>query len=121
MDLAATKDAIPPNVEALTDVARDIQYYAEGKGGFPFFQVQGFNKDGLLLRSVKVQVTNEPSLPVSLLLVEIGSNDQKFRLDFDTGSSDLWVPDSTCKTKRVAFNRATSTSFKPVKGKFQIR
>ncbi|GJJ73724.1 hypothetical protein EMPS_06082 [Entomortierella parvispora] len=77
----ASAEASPRNIETLTDVARDIQYYAE---------------------------------------VEIGSNDQKFRLDFDTGSSDLWVPDSTCTTKRVTFNRATSTSFKSVKGKFQI-
>ncbi|KAF9576393.1 hypothetical protein EC968_008688 [Mortierella alpina] len=68
-------------VETLTDVARDIQYYAE---------------------------------------VEIGSDMQKVRLDFDTGSSDLWIPDSTCKTTCAKFNRETSTTFQPVKGKFQI-
>ncbi|KAF9130097.1 Vacuolar protease A [Mortierella sp. 14UC] len=71
----------PLYYEALTDVARDVQYYAE---------------------------------------VEIGSNMQKFRLDLDTGSSDLWVADITCKTRRRRFIKANSTTFKPVKGKFQI-
>ncbi|KAF9940635.1 hypothetical protein BGZ65_006478 [Modicella reniformis] len=81
MDNTPTPNVSPPYVEKLTDVARDIQYYAE---------------------------------------VEIGSDNQRMLLDFDTGSSDLWVPDSTCMTRRVTFNRATSTTFKPMKGKFQI-
>ncbi|KAF9902080.1 hypothetical protein EC991_005286 [Linnemannia zychae] len=71
----------PLYYEALTDVARDVQYYAE---------------------------------------VEIGSNMQKFRLDLDTGSSDLWVADITCRTRRRRFIKANSTTFKPIKGKFQI-
>ncbi|KAF9542608.1 Vacuolar protease A [Mortierella hygrophila] len=71
----------PLYYEALTDVARDVQYYAE---------------------------------------VEIGSNMQKFRLDLDTGSSDLWVADITCRTRRRRFVKANSTTYKPVAGKFQI-
>ncbi|KAF9989789.1 hypothetical protein BGZ75_004966 [Mortierella antarctica] len=83
MDAASNTTATEEEayVETLTDVARDIQYYAE---------------------------------------VEIGSDMQKVRLDFDTGSSDLWIPDSTCKTSCAKFNRETSTTFQPVKGKFQI-
>jgi len=34
MDIPSTK-ANPPNVETLTDVARDIQYYAEGTSPVP--------------------------------------------------------------------------------------
>ncbi|KAF9192857.1 hypothetical protein BGZ51_004620 [Haplosporangium sp. Z 767] len=71
----------PRYIETLTDVDRDIQYYAQ---------------------------------------VEFGSRDQRLRLDFDTGSSDLWVPDWTCKTKRARFVRHGSTTFKRLKGKFQI-
>ncbi|KAF9922110.1 Vacuolar protease A [Linnemannia zychae] len=75
------KASAPTYYEALTDVARDVQYYAE---------------------------------------VEIGSNMQKFRMDLDTGSSDMWVADITCKTRRRRFIKANSTTFKPLKGKFEI-
>ncbi|KAG0264618.1 hypothetical protein BG011_006464 [Mortierella polycephala] len=48
--------------------------------------------------------------------VSVGSPAQVFKLNFDTGSADIWFPSSTCKStgckKHTRFNSAQSSTFK---------